>query len=239
VPVAADVTTPEPMRARRLVVRVALAALLSVGAAVAVRAWAVYPARVTSGSMSPTLLRGDWLASHKLTGRDPETVRRSQIVLFRFPFGSSGRAVKRIVAVAGDQVEIGRRFVRVNGHTIPTAGGPDFAVGPDGKEHPLPFRERIPAGHVFLLGDNTAASIDSRSFGPAPDSELVGRVWFALGLPAWWLLALLFGGALAAALVLIAAIRGLASAIGRHLLGRRVAVRFQSRAWSSPRRRPA
>jgi signal peptidase I len=224
---------------RRALAWIAVAVVVGLGVGLAVRAWAVYPARVTSGSMAPTLVRGDWIVAHKLVARDRETVRRSQIVLFRFPFGSSDRAVKRVVALAGDSVEIGKRYVRINRHTIPIAGGPDFAVGPDGKQHPLPFRERVPAGHVFLLGDNTAASIDSRSFGPAPDSELVGRVWFALGQPAWWLLALLFGGALAAALVLIAAIRGLASAIGRHLLGRRVAVRFQSRAWSSPRRRPA
>jgi signal peptidase I len=161
--------------------------------------------------MSPTLVRGDWLAVHKLDRRERETVRRSQIVLFRFPFGSSDRAVKRVVAIAGDRVEIGKRYVRVNGRTIPTAGGPDVARAPDGTDKPLPVAERVPAGHVFLLGDNAAASIDSRSFGPVPDAELVGRVSFVIGQPAWWLLALLLAGGLAAAVVLVAGVRAVAS----------------------------
>jgi signal peptidase I len=199
------------MRARRVLVWVAFAAVLGAGAANGIRTWGLYPARVTSGSMSPTLVRADWLVAHKLAGRDRGTIRRSQIVVFRFPFGSSGRAVKRVVAVAGDRVEIGKRYVRVNGHTIRTAGGPAVAVGLDREEKPLPVRERVPAGHVFLLGDNAAASIDSRSFGPVPDSELVGRVSFVIGQPAWWLVALLAAGALAAACVLVSAVRAGAS----------------------------
>jgi signal peptidase I len=196
---------------RRVLIWVAIAGLVGAGAAIVVRALAVYPARVTSGSMSPTLVRGDLLAVRKLSGRDRETVPRSQIVIFRFPLGSSGRAVKRVVAVAGDSVEIGKRYVSVNGHRIATEGGPDLARGPDGKDRPLPLRERIPAGHVFLLGDNGPASIDSRSFGPVADPELVGRVWFVIGQPAWWLLALLSAGAVAAVWVLVAGIRRLAS----------------------------
>jgi signal peptidase I len=208
VPVAADAAEAERVRVRRrLLIWVAIAGLLGAGLAIVVRAWAVYPARVTSGSMSPTLVRGDWLAARKLSGRDRETIRRSQIVLFRFPLGSSGRAVKRVVAVGGDSVEVGKRYVSVNGHRIPTAGGPDLARGPDGKDRPLPLRERVPAGHVFLLGDNAAASIDSRSFGPAPDSELVGRVSFVIGRPAWWQLALLVAGAVGAAFLLVVAVR--------------------------------
>jgi signal peptidase I len=39
----------------------------------------------------------------------------------------------------------------------------------------------VPAGSVFVLGDDRANSVDSRTFGPVPLSELVGfvalRVW--------------------------------------------------------------
>jgi signal peptidase I len=194
---------------RRALVWIAVAAVIGLGVGLAVRAWAVYPARVTSGSMAPTLVRGDWIVVHKLVARDRETVRRSQIVLFRFPFGSSDRAVKRVVALAGDSVEIGKRYVRVNGHTIRTAGGPDVARAPDGKEKPLPLRERVPAGHVFLLGDNAGASIDSRSFGSVPDSELVGRVWFVIGRPTWWLLGVGAAGGLLVLCGLVYAVRRL------------------------------
>jgi signal peptidase I len=205
VPVAAESRTPG--RGRRVLIWAAIAALIVAGVAIAVHVWAVYPLRVASGSMSPTLRRGDWVVVHKLAGRDRRTIRRSQLVVFRFPFGSSDRAVKRVVALAGDSVEIGKRYVRVNGHTIATAGGPDVARAPGGRDRPLPLRERIPAAHVFLLGDNSAASIDSRSFGPAPDSELVGRVWFVVGQPAWWLIALIAAGAVAAVIAVVTVTR--------------------------------
>jgi signal peptidase I len=40
-------------------------------------------------------------------------------------------------------------------------------------------RKQIPEGHVYLVGDNLAASEDSRSFGPVPISSVKGRVLFA------------------------------------------------------------
>ena len=47
----------------------------------------------------------------------------------------------------------------------------------------------VPAGEVFLLGDNAGSSIDSRAFGTVPAADVVGvvdgRVWPSPGaLPA-------------------------------------------------------
>ena len=35
---------------------------------------------------------------------------------------------------------------------------------------------KIPKGHVWLQGDNTVNSIDSRDYGPVPEATLKGRV---------------------------------------------------------------
>ncbi|MFG2819035.1 S26 family signal peptidase [Kitasatospora sp. NPDC048365] len=40
----------------------------------------------------------------------------------------------------------------------------------------LPAGSAVPRGQVVLLGDNTAASHDSRSWGPVPVSGVVGAV---------------------------------------------------------------
>jgi len=40
---------------------------------------------------------------------------------------------------------------------------------------------RVPDGDVFFMGDNLNGSIDSRSFGPVPEENILGRVLFVLG----------------------------------------------------------
>lgn len=34
----------------------------------------------------------------------------------------------------------------------------------------------VPAGHIYVLGDNEEVSEDSRSFGPVPESQILGKV---------------------------------------------------------------
>lgn len=45
-----------------------------------------------------------------------------------------------------------------------------------------PMLLQVPEGHVWLLGDNTANSNDSRYYGPVPLGMLEGRIFFKIGL---------------------------------------------------------
>ena len=136
-----------------------LAVLLLVGVAVAgaliARSEGVRPVRIVSGSMVPAVEPGDWVVVRDV---GPVEVRRGEIVLFRYPFGSDLRAIKRVVAVGGDVVP-----------AIVYAGRAPVGT--------------VPPGHVFVLGDNAAASIDSRDFGAVSEAEVVARV--ALVVPGW------------------------------------------------------
>jgi signal peptidase I len=141
-----------------------LAAVLSIGGTVTARLAGIRPVQIVSGSMTPTVERGDWIVVR--AGHDG--IRRGDIVLFSFPLGTSGRAIKRVVALAGDHVTILPRAVVVNRHRIAIDGAPTaYAAGPRS--------QIVPAGDVFLLGDNSKVSIDSRSFGPVPAREVVAR----------------------------------------------------------------
>ena len=42
--------------------------------------------------------------------------------------------------------------------------------------HPFPLVTEVPAGHVYLCGDNPGNSTDSRNYGPVPTDLLLGKL---------------------------------------------------------------
>ena len=82
--------------------------------------------------------------------------------------------LKQVVAVAGDEVELQRDVLAVNGeivdrsqrHSMDSLGRP---------LKPLPFGPHIVRdGEVWVLGIHRERSWDSRYFGPVPRSSIVG-----------------------------------------------------------------
>ncbi len=133
-------------------------------------------------SMEGTILVGDHILVDKLLygpnlpGTDLRLpalrdVRRGDIVSVRDPLQLDVVLVKRVVAVAGDQIEIRNGVVFVNS-----------AVQPEPyARYSAPARQRslslltVPSGHLFVLGDNRDQSEDSRTFGPLPATNVIGE----------------------------------------------------------------
>jgi signal peptidase I len=141
--------------------------------------WAVVEPRwIPSGSMLPTLQLQDRVLVEKLSPRFGSGVRTGRIVVFHPPaalqqagYDPGAALIKRVVAVAGDVVEVkGGRLWR-NG----TPAEPDWAREPMAYDlDPLV----VPAGQVLVLGDNRNASLDSHLWGPLPESDLIGTaIW--------------------------------------------------------------
>jgi signal peptidase I len=163
--------------------------VVGVGVVIGASTAGVHVSHVAGSSMSPGIDRGDRIVTRDLDAAGRAGVSRGQLVTFRYPPGTSGRAVKRVIAVGGDTVEIGERTVAVGDHVIPIKGAPN----PDASRSRI---EVVPPDYVFVLGDNTPVSIDSRSLGPVPSQELVARVLFvvpASTAPVGIGLAVLFG----------------------------------------------
>ncbi|ADV67085.1 signal peptidase I [Deinococcus maricopensis] len=155
-------------------------------------------ARVDGASMQPTLHTGEvllllkyprWARAWHLSGAFP---RRGDIIVFKGPadspystepgpFGRPHRPylVKRVVGLPGDTVDVEDGTVHVNGHALREP----YASGPTEQDH-APVR--VPAGHVYVLGDNRiiGESVDSRLFGPVDLRDVAGPVPLRLWPPA-------------------------------------------------------
>lgn len=158
----------------RWLLRLAAAAVFGAVGAIGLHSGGIHPVRIASRSMAPAITPGEWIVVRDLGPGGRGRVRRGDVVLFRFPLGTKGRAVKRVVGVAGDRVSIGPDAVVVGDRVIHIAGAPgEYARGPR--------KETVPGRHVFVVGDNAAVSIDSRSFGALPTREIVAAQLLVLG----------------------------------------------------------
>jgi signal peptidase I len=153
---------------------------LTVALALAARAVVVEAYVVPSGSMRPTIEVGDHLLGSKFHYRFWSPAR-GDIVVFRPPEAAqqegapaAPRYVKRVIAVAGDEVSVRGGRVWVNGEPVIEpylAEAPGYAFGP----------RRVPEGHLFVLGDNRNESLDSHRWGFLSEDALIahvfGRYW--------------------------------------------------------------
>ena len=90
-----------------------------------------------------------------------------------FQPGGYSLLLKRVVAVAGDKVEIGAA-VSVNGRELSNSQLRDR----DSAGRPIPHEAAggvVPAGFVWVMSEYSPFSFDSRYFGPLPASLILGR----------------------------------------------------------------
>lgn len=129
---------------------------------------------VNQHSMQHTYDPGDRLIENKWIYR-VSAPERGEVVILRDP-SQDRRLIKRVVAVAGDVIDMkdGNLIINNQVQTEPYVWGKTEAKGMQ-----LPYT--IPAGEVFVIGDNREISEDSRSFGSVPisliEGKVVARVW--------------------------------------------------------------
>jgi signal peptidase I len=156
-----------------------------------------------AASMYPTIWPGDRFLANKTAykSNDPE---RGDVVVFTYPEDRRWNHVKRVVAVAGDTVEVKDSELYVNGQKLEriSAGratlrkarkqiaGQVFSEKNGTAEYKV-FRSdkapdtecegadlaqmAVPDHHCFVIGDNRSGSRDSRHYGPVHVALIKGR----------------------------------------------------------------
>jgi signal peptidase I len=168
-----------PQTFLRLVVRTAIILAAAAAFAFGLRAWVVQPFWIPSQSMEPTLhgcpgCNPDRLLVDKLSYH-LHSVHRGDVVVFtRPPAAPSTDAdlVKRVIGLPGETVQGSGGVVYVNNRALTE---PYVAKACDGTRDFGPTT--VPAGDLFVMGDNRCDSLDSRIFGPIAQSTVVGRAF--------------------------------------------------------------
>jgi signal peptidase I len=136
--------------------------------------------RVEGASMETSFFNDQYLLVDKLTYHF-HSPKRGDVIVFHNPGEPSELYIKRIIGEPGDTVEI-----RDNKVYIKTADG-ELLIDPlDTPWNQNPDSWEVPPDHYFVLGDNRNHSSDSRSFGPIPEENIVGKVWLSYWPPSHW-----------------------------------------------------
>ncbi len=141
-----------------------------------IRSWFLQGYTIPSRSMEDTLLLGDCVLVAKTQSAQPQV---GDVIVFQSPEHPDRVYIKRCVAVAGQRLEVRDKVVFVDGERLPD---PRFSKYLDARVLPAIRGERdnlsvrtVPAGHVFVMGDNRDNSRDSRHWGFLSTSAIVGH----------------------------------------------------------------
>ena len=128
---------------------------------------------VQGDSMKPNLTNGSIALFYRHS-----TYVRNDIVILK-PTGKEELLIKRIVAVAGDKVDIDHKAgtLLINGviQQKNTIIGKTYQ-----RDGGVTFPLTVPNGCVFVLGDNREIALDSRNLGAINVERLLGKVVFEI-----------------------------------------------------------
>jgi signal peptidase I len=155
-----------------------------------IRSFVVQAFKIPSGSMLPTLQIGDHILVNKFVYglrlpypfEKPITEwghpQRGDVIVFIYPRDPSKDFIKRVVAVAGDTVEIRHKRLYVNGEKVDDpyatfADGDQEVPGPRDNFGP----ETVPPHKLFVMGDNRDRSHDGRFWGFVDRDDVKGKAF--------------------------------------------------------------
>lgn len=162
--------------------------------AIVIRTFAVQAFKIPSGSMLETLQIGDHLLVNKLVFGTPVDIpftninlfwmpgffkpERKDVIVFKYPEDPKRDFIKRVVAVGGDTVEVKDKALFING--VKTNESyvvyKDSVIKPKGMDKRDNFGPaKVPAGQVFVMGDNRDQSYDSRFWGFVDTKQIKGK----------------------------------------------------------------
>jgi len=184
-----ETSTPTSTRRRRRAgLDLLVIAVVAVGVALLLRTFVVQQFAVDGQSMMGTLHSGDRVLVNKLS-YDLHDPRHGDVVVLQDFDGALQERdlIKRVIGLPGETIEYSGCQLFVNGkrtdepYLDPTSVRSDHCGD---SQTPVV----VEPGHVFVMGDNRGASLDSRTtaIGQIPYDHLIGRAFVIVWPQAAW-----------------------------------------------------
>lgn len=147
--------------------------VVALGLATVIIVFFYQPVKVEGTSMTPLLSDQERIFINKFVYRF-EPIERGDVVVFWYPLDRTKSFIKRVVGLPGDEVDIRKGRVYINGERleepyVPARYADRSSYGPI----------RVPRHSYFVMGDHRISSDDSRIFGPVPEQLIYGKAVFA------------------------------------------------------------
>ena len=175
--------------------------VIAVALALFVRTFVFQAFKIPTGSMEPNLLVGDHLIVNKMVFAPTATgferailphrdIHRGDVIVFKFPKDPTRDFIKRVIGLPGDQLELKRKKLYINGQELSEPYVHFLApLSPESDKRSDDLREEygpvtVPASQYFMMGDNRDNSEDSRYWGFMPASYVKGQalfIYFSVG----------------------------------------------------------
>ncbi len=171
--------------------------MVAVILALFIRTFVVQAFKIPTGSMENNLLIGDHLLVNKvvyspslggpedlLMGKKP--IQRGHVIVFKYPEDPARAFIKRVIGLPGETIEIRSKQVYVDGKPLdePYVHFLEPPLRPEDPEYGIRFDggrgddygpRTVPAGQLFVMGDNRDNIKDSRYWGYLPEDQVKGR----------------------------------------------------------------
>lgn len=151
----------------KVLLAIGLSLALSVGAPFLLVIFVVQPVKLEGQSMRPALSDGDKALFLKSFG----TLKRGDIVVFKYPYDTTKSYFKRIVGLPGETVAIRAGRVYINDNEL-SEGYVAQEFNQVALSVPL---VQIPQKHYYMIGDNRDHSSDSRTWGTVAEELIYGK----------------------------------------------------------------